>query len=523
MDCNELKTHLLDYLYDELSPAQREAVEGALSRCPDCAQELKMLRQVIAQAENLPMLDLSPQGRANIIREARLELDKMGGKQSWGNMFWQLFRSPAFATLAVTALVLGVLWTLADQGRQRPPDSTVAAITDDVATELPEPISEMALSTQTEEQPEEAILDNREVEEVTHVVENEQEINTVAQLEPQGAPGTMTGDENPERNAAHRAQNRSASRQPASSRHLPEHLDEVEDDVQFQLEATGGAAAAPAGSYMEQSDNLLGRAAAGNTSADTPRPQYADEDSLHGPAKAPIAGAGEVHIFAAEEESGALAESQSTGSVNVQDQISEIEEDWGSIVAEAAIEEEAEAMEMDHPVIPEEAAPPEAASMAGSAALLPVQTGQGRGEIERSRESRTGAAEQREPTYTSLYREAVSQFNRAVFEDALSSFRAVLSAVPRNHEIYPEALFYTGSSLMSLNRYTEAISTLTQLLNLSLQSNRSDEVRYMLGQAYELTGDRERAMIFYEALRNSDGSFQERASESLDSMMPESP
>lgn len=518
MDCNELKTHLLDYLYDELPPLQRKAVENALSQCPDCAQELESLRQIIEQAEKLPQLDLSHQARSNIIREARLELDKMGDRSSWTQMFWQFFRSPAFATLAVTSLVLGVLWTLAEQGREKPRDPAVATATEELANENQEPITERELIAQSEE--EEAGPENLqpvEEEANTPTLENDPELDTVAQIEPQLPPGVVAGDIEPRTGEIQEPQGRGSSQPPSRARSFTEERFEAEEDVPVQVEEETVAAAETQEAVDEPSFNLQGSASAGSAATEMERSQFLGNDPPSVPAKEPA----EVDAVADEGGFGALADELSGDRAPAQEQAAVMEDDWDSAAGVAIpAAEEGEGAGFNFHGAAEEAPP--VATRAGRTAPpaaegLQDQPARRPDDLSRDVTGHSSAA------FTLQYGEALSLHNRGAFAEALAAFRALLEDLPRQHEIYPDTLFYTGSALMSLNRHTEAISILTQLLNRSQHPNRSDEVRYMLGQAYELSGDKERAVLFYEELQGSDGHFQNRAEDALERMRQESP
>jgi anti-sigma factor RsiW len=67
---------LSDYLDDELSPAERAAVDAHLAGCPECARTLASLRRIVAEASSLaprpPENDLWPAIAARTVQQRRI-------------------------------------------------------------------------------------------------------------------------------------------------------------------------------------------------------------------------------------------------------------------------------------------------------------------------------------------------------------------------------------------------------------------------------------------------------------------
>lgn len=111
MNCETCQELLVSYLYGELSETQAAELERALHDCPRCRAELRALRATGRAMAELPELELSAHGRANVLRAARLEADALGARRAsvWGRIA-VAFRHPAFGVVAtVVLLVAGAL------------------------------------------------------------------------------------------------------------------------------------------------------------------------------------------------------------------------------------------------------------------------------------------------------------------------------------------------------------------------------------------------------------------------------
>lgn len=108
MNDQDLKNHLLDYIYGDLPPEQRSQVEAALQASPEAREEVRRiqaLRGLVTQA--LPMEEAPHLVRANILREARKQAELYAEAQV---STWDRVRSwlthPSFAVAATAALVV---------------------------------------------------------------------------------------------------------------------------------------------------------------------------------------------------------------------------------------------------------------------------------------------------------------------------------------------------------------------------------------------------------------------------------
>jgi TolA-binding protein len=132
MNCQQVKAHLVDYLYGELPPELEREVEDALDQCPECAAELAQMREVHELVAALPRLDVPAQVHQNILREARLAADTASASPAPRPRFWTtLLSPPALATALLLCLVLGVGIMLQQQALS--PDRDGAHYTDHAA------------------------------------------------------------------------------------------------------------------------------------------------------------------------------------------------------------------------------------------------------------------------------------------------------------------------------------------------------------------------------------------------------
>ncbi|MBN2357141.1 zf-HC2 domain-containing protein [candidate division KSB1 bacterium] len=57
MVCEEFKNSMMDYIYDEISQQEREALEAHLAGCASCREELQALQQIQQQLQQWPDVD----------------------------------------------------------------------------------------------------------------------------------------------------------------------------------------------------------------------------------------------------------------------------------------------------------------------------------------------------------------------------------------------------------------------------------------------------------------------------------
>lgn len=118
----ELDELLVDYLYDELDPAQRAAFERGLIEHPELAAEVEAHRRTRSVAASLPAIAM-PAGLlddvlAEAARVAAANAPAKGGASSAPGLFERLFRvfnQPAFAMAMVALVVVGVGMLLLDK------------------------------------------------------------------------------------------------------------------------------------------------------------------------------------------------------------------------------------------------------------------------------------------------------------------------------------------------------------------------------------------------------------------------
>lgn len=111
MNCEWVKENAPLYVYDELADDARHEVDQHALRCPDCALELKAVRNFTESMNALPQLDVTP----NLLTSARMSLqealettEQAGG---WGRFTFDPFawlRQVRFApALAAVILMIG--------------------------------------------------------------------------------------------------------------------------------------------------------------------------------------------------------------------------------------------------------------------------------------------------------------------------------------------------------------------------------------------------------------------------------
>jgi anti-sigma factor RsiW len=109
MDCHSVESRFSAYQDDELTVADREAIESHLSGCPSCKEQFLKLQQAWEALGSLPDLNVSPgfyrqiQRRLNDARNAAVEVPTYGG---W---FQRLLPTSAVASLVAVGIVLGAV------------------------------------------------------------------------------------------------------------------------------------------------------------------------------------------------------------------------------------------------------------------------------------------------------------------------------------------------------------------------------------------------------------------------------
>lgn len=105
--CRQADERLVDYLYDELEPAERQAFERHLDVCPEHRQQVLKLQAVLemVRADNAAVesVDVSEP----VIEQAHRLLPEQRPRRSWWLLHWQPLAAAAAAGLV--AVVVGVL------------------------------------------------------------------------------------------------------------------------------------------------------------------------------------------------------------------------------------------------------------------------------------------------------------------------------------------------------------------------------------------------------------------------------
>ena len=109
MNCSEIRHLLDDYLDDELSGVQQDAVERHVSDCPDCRRELDNLRSVVDRAR-----DLSPELRPPHDLWPAIEA-RVRPAEDTGRGWWLRLAAAAIA-LFVLSIPLSVWWNARQEG-----------------------------------------------------------------------------------------------------------------------------------------------------------------------------------------------------------------------------------------------------------------------------------------------------------------------------------------------------------------------------------------------------------------------
>lgn len=104
----QLDDLVVDYMYDELTAQDREAVEAALLQHPDLAEEVAAHRETRSLMAKMPMLDPPQPMLDTVMRAARHAAAPEEPKVGVWQRVLGLFAQPAFATFAV---VVGVAVT----------------------------------------------------------------------------------------------------------------------------------------------------------------------------------------------------------------------------------------------------------------------------------------------------------------------------------------------------------------------------------------------------------------------------
>jgi tetratricopeptide (TPR) repeat protein len=116
----------------------------------------------------------------------------------------------------------------------------------------------------------------------------------------------------------------------------------------------------------------------------------------------------------------------------------------------------------------------------------------------------------RKTTYLDLIAKPLALYKNGQFLSAIASFNEVLAIHPADHN----AMFYKGLSLYRLERYQEAIASLSGPANVSGDAF-NEEARFYMAKSYAAIGNTEIAKDLFNGLQAEDGFYSEKAGDEL--------
>lgn len=106
-----------------------------------------------------------------------------------------------------------------------------------------------------------------------------------------------------------------------------------------------------------------------------------------------------------------------------------------------------------------------------------------------------------DPAHTLMYAEAIDLYKNGNYEMAAARFSEVDNFLP--------ARFYEGSALIELGQYSEAIAILTEVA--SVPNDYNTDARWNLALAYLKSGEKAKALKYFEEFSGTEGYYRERA------------
>lgn len=150
MNCDSCHDHILDYLYGELDEEQRQRFEEALTRCPQCAQDVRELQHLHQQMDASSLFLLKDSQRSAVLSAAKAHLTTAAPPAPTRSVFW-LFTQPGFQVAAAAVFCVGIAsWLLITTLRpdvtatDLQPYETAALHADDRETDAEEASSKIA-------------------------------------------------------------------------------------------------------------------------------------------------------------------------------------------------------------------------------------------------------------------------------------------------------------------------------------------------------------------------------------------
>ncbi len=115
-ECDEIEECILDGLETNLAPARRARMAAHLDRCPRCAQEASLVRELLGGVERLPVPEPPPDFwrgfeesvRRRVAQEPLPRPPALGWLADWLRRFGGPQAVPVLATAAALALFLAI-------------------------------------------------------------------------------------------------------------------------------------------------------------------------------------------------------------------------------------------------------------------------------------------------------------------------------------------------------------------------------------------------------------------------------
>lgn len=555
MNCEQVQSHLVDYLYDELSMELRREVEAALDHCPDCASKLAEMQQVHELVTAVPKIDVPPHVHQNIMREARLQAAAMGKGRWWSGIRWSaLLTSPAFATALVVALVLGVGLTLqhrgampespqapslasAPAGTAAPPgNSTDHLVARNAAEQESDRVGLGGIGnseTTTEQRP--------STPEVAATVTSDEETPapavepapTVARLQAPALEGervaqadrrALRSAEQDESSVRRRQGDATEMSSPRPTNQERSRARDAEQERRYRREERLAERVAPRSSAPEGlnlgSTPRAGRVAEPQrepiaTVAEAESPTPADDDAptrprppsrsgADGPTDAsPPAAQPAAPPPRADQGFGqGLATGDNRTAPDARDEAQRQQRNLGgpSGASGGWLAAPAEAPER------EVAHGPEDVYRSDPSEPLAIL----------SEDAEESAATDDDPLdFDRLYEEGLGRFNDQSFREAIPYFDAIIQNAPQQTSVFELSNYYVGQARMAMGDYRGAATNFTQIQDRGF--DHFYESQLLLAQSYEYSGDLERAASLYnELVSAADEAMSEAADEGLE-------
>lgn len=133
MDCKNFDEKIDLYLYDELTPSERQAVEEHAAGCEPCRARIESLRRIHALLGSREAVDISPEllVRSRLKLEEALDAEQLGWRRLLADWFPLLpgARAPrAAAAVVILAFGFGLGWVLRPRAAKPPSLESLPAV-----------------------------------------------------------------------------------------------------------------------------------------------------------------------------------------------------------------------------------------------------------------------------------------------------------------------------------------------------------------------------------------------------------